>query len=82
MLAKIWKKVGLIILIIACLWNIVYKLVNKISFDGAIDDAKTKIEQEQEENKIEEAKKENSKKVENKIEENKKEENKENMIAN
>ena len=45
MLSKIWKKVGLIILIIACLWNIVYKLVNKISFDDAIQDAKNKIEQ-------------------------------------
>ena len=45
MLSKIWKKVGLIILIIACLWNIVYKLVVKISFDDAIESAKTKIEQ-------------------------------------
>ena len=87
MLAKIWKKVGLIVLIIACLWNIVYKLVNKISFDVAIDDAKTNIEQQQEENKTEEIKKEDNKKVENKksenkIEETKKEENKENKIAN
>ena len=45
MLSKIWKKVGLIILIIACLWNIVFKLVNKISFDGAIESAKKQIEQ-------------------------------------
>ena len=40
MLGKIWKKIGLIILIIACLWNIVFKLVNKISFDDAIEKAK------------------------------------------
>ena len=40
MLAKIWKKIGLIILIIACLWNIVFKLVNKISFNQAIDGVK------------------------------------------
>ena len=45
MLAKIWKKVGLIILIIACLWNIVFKLVNKISFDGAIEAVKIQIQE-------------------------------------
>lgn len=44
MLAKIWKKVGLIILIIACLWNIVFKLVNKVSFDRAIEAAKIQIQ--------------------------------------
>ena len=31
MLAKIWKKVLLIICIIACLFNITYKIVNKTS---------------------------------------------------
>ena len=45
MLSKIWKKVGLIILIIACLWNIVFKLVNKIDFSGAVQEAKYKVEQ-------------------------------------
>ena len=49
MLSKIWKKLGLIILIIACLWNIVFKLVNKISFDGAIKDAKKYFVQEKNE---------------------------------
>ena len=44
MLAKIWKKVGLIILIVACLWNVVFKLVNKVSFDDAINNAKAKIQ--------------------------------------
>ena len=44
MLAKLWKKIGLIILIIACLWNIVFKLVNKISFDDAINSAKAQIQ--------------------------------------
>jgi len=44
MLAKIWKKIGLIILIIACLWNVVFKLVNKVSFDNAINNAKAKIQ--------------------------------------
>ncbi len=45
MLSKMWKKIGLIVLIVACLWNIVYKLVNKISFDVAIQEAKQKIEE-------------------------------------
>ena len=44
MLSKIWKKIGLIILIIACLWNIVFKLVNKISFDDAINNVKAQFQ--------------------------------------
>ena len=44
MLAKTWKKIGLLILIIACLWNVVFKLVNKVSFDDAINSAKAKIQ--------------------------------------
>ena len=44
MLARIWKKIGLIILIVACLWNIVFKLVNKVSFNDAINSAKAKIQ--------------------------------------
>ncbi len=44
MLSKIWKKIGLLILIIACLWNIVFKLVNKVSFDQAINNVKAQIQ--------------------------------------
>ena len=44
MLGKIWKKVAVIILIIACLWNIVFKLVNKVSFDGTIEAAKAQMQ--------------------------------------
>ncbi|MCI9062936.1 hypothetical protein [Romboutsia sp.] len=33
MLAKVWKKVCLAVLIIACLFNIVLKLVNKVSLN-------------------------------------------------
>ena len=36
MLAKVWKKVCLFILIVACLFNIVYKLVGRISFNKEI----------------------------------------------
>lgn len=33
MLAKYWKKIGLIIVIVACLFNVMIKLINKLSFD-------------------------------------------------
>lgn len=36
MLAKIWKKLCIAILIIACLFNIVSKLVNRVSFNTEI----------------------------------------------
>ena len=33
MLAKYWKKIGMLILIIACVFNIMTKLVNKLSLN-------------------------------------------------
>ncbi len=36
MLAKIWKKVCIAILIIACLFNVISKLVNRISLKTEI----------------------------------------------
>ena len=33
MLAKYWKKIGLIIVIVACVFNVMIKLINKLSFD-------------------------------------------------
>lgn len=33
MIAKYWKKIGLIILIIACVFNIMSKLVHKLSLN-------------------------------------------------
>ena len=55
MIKKYWKKIGMIILIIACLFNIVNKLVHKVSLnkemvksaqyvlDETIDENKNKI---------------------------------------
>lgn len=41
MLAKIWKKVCILILIVACLFDIVAKLVGKVSFNAeALSSAK------------------------------------------
>lgn len=36
MLAKYWKKIGMLILIIACVFNIMSKLVNKLSLNKEI----------------------------------------------
>jgi len=36
MLAKNWKKIGLFILIVACLFNITSKLVKRVSFNDNI----------------------------------------------
>jgi len=33
MLSKYWKKIGLIIVIIACVFNVMIKLINKLSLD-------------------------------------------------
>lgn len=55
MLAKIWKKVCLGILIIACLFNIVSKLVGRISFNKEIlSSAQYMYDQYQYENEDEE----------------------------
>ena len=51
MLAKSWKKICLIILIIACLWNIISKFVYKVSFDSVIENYQEKYKQEQNTNK-------------------------------
>lgn len=41
MLAKIWKKICVLILIVACLFDIVTKLVGKVSFNAeALSSAK------------------------------------------
>ncbi len=45
MLAKIWKKLCIFILIVACLFNIVMKLIGRISFNQeAVESAKYIVE--------------------------------------
>lgn len=34
MLAKYWKKIGMVILIVTCVFNIMSKLVHKLSLDS------------------------------------------------
>lgn len=51
MLSKIWKKLCVFILIVACLFNIVLKLVDRVSFNKeAVESAKYMIEQYKYEN--------------------------------
>lgn len=37
MIAKTWKKIGVIILIIVCLYNVMSKIVRKVSFDNEME---------------------------------------------
>lgn len=37
MIAKTWKKIGVIILIIVCLYNVMSKIVKKVSFDAEME---------------------------------------------
>ena len=43
MLAKYWKKIGLIILIVLCLINGISKLLKVVSFDDTVEAIKSKI---------------------------------------
>ncbi len=55
MLAKYWKKIGMLILIIACVFNIMSKLVHKLSLNKEmLYSAQYMQEQEDENNNIEE----------------------------
>lgn len=51
MFAKIWKKLLLLILIIACLFNVVIKLVKRNSLNEELQ-ASAKYMQQQQENEI------------------------------
>ena len=37
MLARYWKKIGLFILIIACVFNVMGKIMTKVSFDNELN---------------------------------------------
>ena len=47
MIAKIWKKVLFAILIIACLFNVVNKLVHKASLDQELQSSAEYIQEKQ-----------------------------------
>jgi hypothetical protein len=46
MLAKIWKKIGIFILIVACIFNIMFKLVRKISLNTQLKESVSYMQEE------------------------------------
>ena len=54
MVAKIWKKLLLFILIVACLFNIVSKIVHKNSLKGELQSSAQYIQNQKAENEINE----------------------------
>ena len=52
MLAKWWKKIGLLILIVACIFNVMTKLINKLSLEDELESSATYVEQQKENNEI------------------------------
>lgn len=46
MIAKHWKKIGFIILIIACLFNIVNKLVRKVSVQDELQQSADYVQEQ------------------------------------
>ena len=50
MLAKYWKKIGLFILIVACIFNIMTKFVNKLSLKSELETSATYVNQEKNKN--------------------------------
>ena len=57
MLAKLWKKVLMLVLIIACLFNVVTKLVKSLSIDKELLSSARYIQSMQDQKKAEEEKK-------------------------
>lgn len=53
MLAKIWKKLLLFILIVACLFNVVYKLVYKTSLKAELESSAQYVYEQQQQEKVE-----------------------------
>ena len=51
MLAKYWKKIGLLILIIACVFNVMSKLVHKLSLNTEMISSAIYVQEHEEENK-------------------------------
>lgn len=47
MIAKVWKKALLFVLIIACLFNVINKLVHKASLDKELESSAQYIQEKQ-----------------------------------
>ena len=49
MLARYWKKIGLFILIVACVFNVMNKFVNKLSLENELEASATYVNQQNQE---------------------------------
>lgn len=56
MLAKYWKKIGLFILIVTCIFNIMNKFVVKLSLKSELEASATYVNEENQENNQEQNK--------------------------
>lgn len=52
MLAKYWKKIGLFILIVACIFNVMNKFVNKLSLKDELEASATYVNQQEEDKNL------------------------------
>ena len=50
MLARYWKKIGLFILIVACIFNVMTKMVHKTSLKSELESTATYANQEENKN--------------------------------
>ena len=50
MLARYWKKIGLFILIVACVFNVMTKFINKLSLKNELEASATYVNQEEDKN--------------------------------
>lgn len=57
MLAKYWKKIGLFILIVACIFNVLTKFIHKTSLKSELEASATYVNQEENKNLDEELEK-------------------------
>ena len=57
MLAKYWKKIGLFILIVACIFNVMLNIVHKTSLKAELEATATYVNQEENKNLDEELEK-------------------------
>ena len=53
MLAKIWKKLLMLILIVACLFNVVIKLVRNLSIEDELLSSARYVQEQQDKEKME-----------------------------
>ncbi len=51
MLARYWKKIGLFILLVACIFNVMNKLVHKTSLKAELESSATYVNQNKEDDK-------------------------------